>query len=130
MCVFDCCGDKPPGYDRKPTKAEASAPPHRRPWTEYDANGDKQPKPPYKGLPCHAVLCGGPLMCVFELQWPEWLCNRPSFEPGDCDGWEVHFEVRCCSDSPPDRRSADPPMPLCRRPRRRPVLRRLLSVPD
>ena len=83
------------GYDRRPTEEEAMGPPDQRPWTEYDGHGNKQPKPPFKALPFGAGLCCGPTCCVFELQWPEWLCNRPSFEPGDCDGWEVYFEVRC-----------------------------------
>ena len=83
------------GYDRRPTEEEATGPPDQRPWTEYDGHGNKQPKPPFKALSFGACLCSGPTCCVFELQWPEWLCNWPSFEPGDCDGWEVYFEVRC-----------------------------------
>ena len=83
------------GYDRRPTEEEATGPPDQRPWTEYDGRGNKQPKPPFKALSFGSCLCFGPTCCVFELQWPEWLCNRPSFEPRDCDGWEVYFEVRC-----------------------------------
>ena len=83
------------GYDRRPTEEEAKGPPDQRPWTEYDGHGDKQPKPPFKAWSFGTCLCFGPTCCVFELQWPEWLCNRPSFEPRDCDGWEVYFEVRC-----------------------------------
>ena len=83
------------GYDRRPTEEEALAPPDQRPWTEYDGRGDKQLKPPFKALGVGPCLCFGPTCCVLELQWPEWLCNRPSFEPGDCDGWDGCFEVRC-----------------------------------
>ena len=89
------CMEKLRGYDRRPTEEEATGPPDQRPWTEYDGHGNKQPKPPFKALSIGACLCSGPTCCVFELQWPEWLCNWPSFEPGDCDGWEVYFEVRC-----------------------------------
>ena len=54
MC-FDCCcpleGNAhmlARGIDRKPTDEEAAAPPDKRPWTEYDANGDRQAKPDFK----------------------------------------------------------------------------------
>ena len=83
------------GYDRRPTDEEALGPPDQRPWTEYDGRGDKQLKPPFKALGVGPCLCFGPTCCVLELQWPEWLCNRPSFEPGDCYGWDGCFEVRC-----------------------------------
>lgn len=63
------------GYDRRPTEEEALAPPDQRPWTEYDGRGDKQSLPPFKALGVGPCLCFGPTCCVFELQWPEWLCN-------------------------------------------------------
>jgi len=58
------------GIDRKPTDEEAHLPPDKRPWTEYDAHGDKQPKPDFKA--CAPSLCCcifGPTCCVIELQW-------------------------------------------------------------
>ena len=63
------------GYDRRPTDQEALGPPDQRPWTEYDGHGDKQSKPPFKALGFGPCLCLGPTCCVFELQWPEWLCG-------------------------------------------------------
>jgi len=68
MC-FCCCFDKPPGFDRKPTDAEEAQPPDKRPWTEYDARGDKQRKPPYKACAVRPCLMAGPVCCVLELQW-------------------------------------------------------------
>ena len=58
MCfcdLFEICGDKPPGYDRKPTDLEEDAPPSDRPWTEYDTGGDKQKKPGYKAVRAPAI---------------------------------------------------------------------------
>jgi len=58
------------GLDRKPTTEEALAPPDKRPWTEYDVDGNTQPKPPYKACAPKACCCiFGPTCCVFELQW-------------------------------------------------------------
>ena len=64
-------------------------------------------------------------------------CSGPSgsvtgrhLNPGIATVGRCILKCGARSDSPPDRRSADPPAPLSRRPRRRPVLRRLLSVPD
>jgi len=66
---MSCCFPKPPGFDRAPTAAEAGLPPDKRPWTEYDASGNKQPKPEVKALKLHTCLLAGPTCCVFELQW-------------------------------------------------------------
>ena len=63
------------GYDRRPTEEEALGPPDQCPWTEYDGHGDKQSKPPFKALSFGPLCCFGPTCCVFELQWPEWLCD-------------------------------------------------------
>ena len=57
------------GLDRAPTSQEAAGPPDKRPWTEYDANGDKQEKPPFKACQPSLCLLWGPTCCVFELQW-------------------------------------------------------------
>ena len=59
---------KPPGYDRAPTLEEALRNPDERPWTEYDANGNKQERPPYRGWMFRACLCCGPPACVWEMQ--------------------------------------------------------------
>jgi len=68
-CCFSCCGEKPPGYDRKPTEAEQALPPDKRPWTEYDSDGTKQKRPEYKAAACRPLLLCGPVCCIFELQW-------------------------------------------------------------
>jgi len=57
------------GLDRKPTTDEALEPPDKRPWTEYDVDGNTQKKPNFKACaPKICCLCG-PTCCVFELQW-------------------------------------------------------------
>ena len=60
------------GYDRRPTEAEFHAPPDKRPWTEYDFRGAKQPRPPFKGASCGpGCCCCGPTCCILEVQWCE-----------------------------------------------------------
>ena len=76
MCqIFGCCAApaddgllKERGFDRGPTAAEIDAPPDKRPWTEYDAKGIKQPYPPYKACPIHLGCCCGPAIMVFEVR--------------------------------------------------------------
>ena len=53
------CFDKPPGFDRAPTEEEAGMPPDMRPWTEYDLEGNKQPKPHFKAMECGPILIVG-----------------------------------------------------------------------
>ena len=91
----EAVGREDRGPESEPRAPLALADARRRRRPEDDGRGNKQPKPPFKALSFGPCLCFGPTCCVFELQWPEWLCNRPSFEPGDCDGWEVYFEARC-----------------------------------
>ena len=59
MCICDLLvgGDKPPGFDRKPTEAEEAAPPSESPWTEYDSGGNKQKKPGYKAVRRSGLYC-------------------------------------------------------------------------
>jgi len=57
------------GLDRAPTAEEAAQPPDKRPWTEYDMEGNKQGRPPFKACHPHACICCGPVWCVFECQW-------------------------------------------------------------
>jgi len=88
MC---CCGDPPPGYDRGPTDAERELPPDKRPWTEYDGEGQPQTKPPFKGCAFRPLLICGPACCVFELQWcrecgkdADWCCDMCLCRFGRC----------------------------------------------
>ena len=57
------------GLDRAPTAEEAAQPPDKRPWTEYDMEGNKQGRPPFKACHPHLCICCGPVWCVFECQW-------------------------------------------------------------
>ena len=57
------------GIDRKPTDEEAYLPPDKRPWTEYDMNGEKNRKPPFKACAPGLCLLFGPVCCVLEFQW-------------------------------------------------------------
>lgn len=58
------------GIDRKPTEQELADPPDKRPWTEYDGDGNKQAKPDFKAFAPSCCCClFGPTCCVFELQW-------------------------------------------------------------
>ena len=57
---------KPPGFDRAPTTTECSLPPDKRPWTEYDAGGNKQLKPPFKAMHLMPCLFCGPTCIIFE----------------------------------------------------------------
>ena len=63
------------GQDRGPTAEEIDLPPDQRLWTEYDKDGNKQPKVPFKACPFKMGLLCGPACCVFELQWCTWLCG-------------------------------------------------------
>ena len=83
MC---CCGDPPPGYDRGPTDAERELPPDKRPWTEYDGEGQPQTKPPFKGCAFRPLLICGPACCVFELQWCR-ECGK------DADWWKIAWQA-------------------------------------
>ncbi len=57
------------GHDRKPTTEEALAPPDKRPWTEYDVDGNPQKKPSFKACAPKCCLFCGPTCMVCELQW-------------------------------------------------------------
>jgi len=102
------------GLDRKPTTEEFDAPPDKRPWTEYDMEGNKQKKPPFKAFAPSICCCFGPTCCVYELQWCSHcgadadttcdvlcrcqtnrmkmcLCCGPQRDDVDCNCWR-----RCC----------------------------------
>eukprot|EP00039_Didymoeca_costata_P029312 m.24112 g.24112 ORF g.24112 m.24112 type:complete len:197 (+) comp7577_c1_seq1:192-782(+) len=103
------------GYDRRPTEEEEDLPPDKRPWTEYDMMGNKQDRPPYKGLPCGTFCCWGSTCCVCECQWccgedndqccdviclgrcermPVCICCGPQCDDTDCCDCDC---CRCCS---------------------------------
>ena len=126
MTPTHCVTSSPGGLDRKPTTEEALEPPDKRPWTEYDVDGNLQKKPDFKACAPSCCLFCGPTCCVFELQWcsacgPDadttcdvlcrcrtnrmklCLCCGPQRDDVDCD---CCIRQPCCCCCQPGRMSA------------------------
>jgi len=86
------------GFDRGPTEAEMALPDDKRPWTEYDKDGNKQEVPDYKACPFKMFLICGPPCCIFELQWCHWLCGPDADQTCDliCRCQTKRAKVFCC----------------------------------
>ncbi|KAL1495354.1 hypothetical protein AB1Y20_016723 [Prymnesium parvum] len=109
MCqLWDCCLSEEDaalkakrGIDRGPTPQEMEEPLDQRPWTEYDVQGSKQQRPPFKACTVKMGVVCGPPCCVVECQWPEWLCGPDADQTCDvCCRCDLGRAKLCCCAGP------------------------------